>query len=152
MFNETQGGSMPLFYLSNTFNVSSLLYHHVMVNDFEFTHEFRQLKQGSMHTAWDFMLNPIFTLVCYFSCFFKAQNKIFCWKMYQNKIKPVCISAFTWKTVLVWLCSCQIYFCCTKEVWLFRGLKTHKIPTVSHFYPDVMATKPTQTTLVTFVS
>lgn len=43
-----------------------------------------------------------------------------------------------------------IYLGCTKEVWLFRGLETHKIAPVSHVYSDVMATKPTQTTPVTF--
>lgn len=141
--------SMLSFYLSITFNFSSLLYNHVMVNQFR---EFRQLKQGSMNAAWDFMLNPIFTLACYFSSFFQAQNKILCWKMYRNKINKVCISAFNWKTDLLQMCSCLIYLWCTKEVWFFRGVKTHKIPTVSHFYSDVMATKPTQTTLVTFVT
>lgn len=44
----------------------------------------------------------------------------------------------------------MIYLWCTKEVWLFGGLETHKITPVSHVYSDVMATKPTQTTLVTF--
>lgn len=132
--------SMLSFYLSNTFNFGSLLYRHVMVNNFEFIHKFRQLKQGSMHTETSSWIQYL------------AQNMILHWKMIQNRINKVCISAFNWKTVLLRICSCLIYLWCTKEVWLFRGLKTHEIPTVSHFYSNVMASKPTQTTLVTFVS